>query len=261
MRRMIRRGEASPGRFAGAGRFRAGNGLDRDRQARETRVMKTLHPMQVLRIPVVIAMLLGVSGLSAQTREEDTGPTYTDQGELNLPEHYREWVYLSSGFDMSYNPMMRMGHHMFDNVFVYRRFQETGTWPDKTVLVMEVRGATGKGSINRLGQYQSTEQMGLEVHVKDEGRFPGRWAFFGFDGGKSAQMIPATAGCYTCHQAHGAVDTTFVQFYPTLIPLAGALGTLSKNYLKDEGSSVSTERRAILGTPAPHPPAVTPPPN
>ena len=58
-------------------------------------------------------------------------PVYTDDGRLVLPEDYRTWVYLSSGFDMSYNPAMRMGHHMFDNVFVepgaYKAFIETGT--------------------------------------------------------------------------------------------------------------------------------------
>jgi aspartate oxidase len=32
------------------------------------------------------------------------------------------------------------------------------------------------------------------------------------------------------------VDTTFVQFYPTLLPLARKKGTLSKEYLKDEGA-------------------------
>ena len=26
--------------------------------------------------------------------------------------------------------------------------------------------------------------------------------------------------CYSCHEQHGAVDTTFVQFYPTLIDAA-----------------------------------------
>jgi hypothetical protein len=36
-------------------------------------------------------------------------------------------IYLTTGFDMSYNPALRMGHHMFDNVFVnpeaYRSFR------------------------------------------------------------------------------------------------------------------------------------------
>src|SRR6267154_231396 len=164
-------------------------------------------------------------------------PEYTSDAQLKFPEHYREWVYLTSGFDMSYNPAMQMGHHMFDNVFVnpeaYKAFVETGTWPDKTMMVLEVRGAQDKGSINKSGNYQGTELMGMEVHVKDEGRFAGKWAFFGFDDGKTAKMTPTTASCYTCHAEHAAVDTTFVQFYPTLLPIAKAKGTLSSAYLKE----------------------------
>src|ERR1700678_2466686 len=110
-------------------------------------------------------------------------PQYTSAGELQRPEHYREWVYLTSGFDMSYNPPMQMeGHHMFDNVFVnpaaYQTFLKTGTWPDHTILVLEEREGRGKGSINQSGNYQGALR-GLEVHVKDEARFPGKWAFFG----------------------------------------------------------------------------------
>jgi hypothetical protein len=154
---------------------------------------------------------------------------YTSDARLKFPERYREWVYLTSGFDMSYNPAMQMGdHHMFDNVFVnpeaYKAFLDTGTWPDKTMLVLEVRGAAGKGSINQKGNYQETV-MGLEVHVKDEARFPGKWAFFSFDNEKTAKMIPTSADCYSCHSAHAAVDTTFVQFYPTLLPIAKSKGT------------------------------------
>ena len=166
-----------------------------------------------------------------------SGPEYTSDAQLKLPEHYREWVYLTSGFDMSYNPAMQMGdHHMFDNVFVnpeaYKAFLDTGTWPDKTMLVLEVRGAAGKGSINQKGNYQESV-MGLEVHVKDEARFPGKWAFFGFDNEKTAKMIPASADCYSCHAAHAAVDTTFVQFYPTLLPIAKSKGTFTAAYEKE----------------------------
>jgi hypothetical protein len=168
--------------------------------------------------------------------EQTSGPAgttteYARDGQMKLPENYRQWVYLSTGFDMSYNPAMQMGHHMFDNVFVnpeaYKAFLNTGSWPDKTTFVLEVRGAVGKGSINEKGNYQSTEMMGLETHVKDESRFPGKWAFFAFGNAKSAKMIPTSADCYSCHSAHGAVDTTFVQFYPTLLPIARSKGTLS----------------------------------
>jgi hypothetical protein len=156
--------------------------------------------------------------------------------QLAFPDHYREWVYLSTGFDMSYKPASQMGHHMFDNVFVnpeaYQQFVKTGVWPDKTMLVLEVRGAEGRGSINQQGDYQGSEVMGMEVHLKDEARIPGKWAFFAFDNGKTAKMIPVSADCYSCHAAHGAVETTFVQFYPTLLPIAKERGTLSDTYQK-----------------------------
>jgi hypothetical protein len=167
-------------------------------------------------------------------------PVYVD-GKLQLPADYREWIYLSTGFDMSYNPLARAGHDMFDNVFVdrasWRAFQETGTWPDKTMLVLEARGAEGKGVLNKAGHYQSTGLMGLEVHVKDEARFPGKWAFFVFgDDGKPATMVPPAAECYACHAAHGAVDSTFVQFYPTLLPLAESKGTTSAAWRQESAS-------------------------
>jgi len=171
-----------------------------------------------------------------------SAPEYTSDSQLKFPEHYREWVYLTSGFDMSYTPPAKMAghHHMFDNVFVnpeaYKAFVETGTWPDKTMLVLEARGAEGKGSINQQGNYQGTDVMGREVHVKDESRFPGKWAFFGFDDGKTGKMFPLSANCYSCHAEHAAVDTTFVQFYPTLLPIAKSKGTLAGSYQKEIGA-------------------------
>ncbi len=178
--------------------------------------------------------LLCSVALSASTATPASTPVYTEDGRLALPEGYREWVYLSSGFDMAYRAQARSGHHMFDNVFVepsaYKAFLESGMWPDKTMLILEVRGAEDKGSINKLGHYQDTEVMGLEVHLKDASHFPEGWAFFGFDGTQPAKMIPRTADCYSCHARHAALDNTFVQFYPTLLPIATAKGTLSAAY-------------------------------
>ena len=168
------------------------------------------------------------------------GPAYAANGDMLPPASYREWVYLSSGIDMSYSPKADMADHsMFDNVFVnpeaYRSFKATGTWPDKTVMVLEVREARSKGSINQKGHFQGTDVMGFEVHVKDTSRFQGGWGFFDFDAPtKNGTLIPQGAPCYTCHAAHAAVDTTFVQFYPTLFPLAQKKGTLSAAFVKEE---------------------------
>jgi hypothetical protein len=179
---------------------------------------------------VVALALLPWTLADAQMIAAGNAPVYTDRGELVPPSRYREWIYLSTGMNMSYLKRAKgMSHDMFSNVFVnpeaYHEFLRTGTWPDKTMLVLEVRGATNKGSINQKGFYQNGEIMGLEVHVKDTARFHGGWAFFGDSDGKPAPQVPYTADCYACHREHAAVDTTFVQFYPTLLEVARKMGT------------------------------------
>ena len=184
----------------------------------------------------------------ARSKKESGGnsPVYTTDGDLKFPTQYREWVYLTSGVDMSYSPNMNMDHSMFDNVFVnpeaYRAFLQTGTWPDKTMLVLEGRMAGTKGSINKTGHFQTGEIMGREVHLKDEARFPGKWAFFNSDDGVTGNLLPREMDCYSCHEQHGAVDTTFVQFYPTLLEIAKAKRTLAAGYLKQEAEDTSVEK-------------------
>jgi len=200
---------------------------------RDTMAMHTAKKFSI----IAAATLLAWIALAQTASTTKSSPEYTRDGELRLPANYREWVYLSSGFDMSYNPAIQMDHHMFDNVFVnpeaWRAFAASGRWPDQTMLVLEVRGAESKGSINQRGNFQGAV-MGLEVHVKDQARFSGKWAFFGFPSGTTtAKIIPQTENCYSCHSDHGALDTTFVQFYPTLLPIAKEKGTLSTAYQKE----------------------------
>ena len=141
------------------------------------------------------------------------------------PENYREWIDLSSGLGMTYgvvDPAQNAARQRFDNVFVtpqaYKAFLQTGTWPDKTMFILEVRSSTTKGSINKGGHYQEGV-VALEAHVKDEARFPNKWAFFDLGtSAPAAKPLAANSRCQTCHAEHGAVDQTFVQFYPTLSP-------------------------------------------
>lgn len=182
------------------------------------------------------------SGVTIATRAQPlttVGPTYTADGRLDFPKTYRKWVYLSSGLDMSYLANATPGMSTFGNVFVnpeaYESFVQNGTWPDKTVLVLEVRRAERNSSINKSGHFQSGI-VHTEAHVKDAASFGGGWAFFGFNDEAPAAMIPRTANCYSCHQGNGAVDTTFVQFYPTLLPIARSKKTLSASYLAEETS-------------------------
>ena len=141
-------------------------------------------------------------------------------------------------------PPTQMGdHHMFDNVFVnpaaYQAFTKTRTWPDKTMLVLEQRRAQGKGSINQKGNYQGTSDGTSRYMSRTKRVFQVNGLSLGLaTGARPPKMIPTSTDCYSCHAAHAAVDTTFVQFYPTLLPIATSKGPLSAAYLKENASTV-----------------------
>jgi hypothetical protein len=171
------------------------------------------------------------------------GPTYTASGALIRPADFREWVFVTSGLGMTYNqPAPRTDSGQagaartpnFTNVYVnpssYRAFMKTGQWPDKTMFILEVRAAVSEGSINKGGHFQSNLVV-IEASVKDEARFPGKWAYFDFgrDMKTQAAALPRTERCYACHTDNGAVDNTFVQFYPTLLEVATKMGTVKPN--------------------------------
>jgi hypothetical protein len=158
---------------------------------------------------------------------------------LVRPEGYREWMYLSSGLGMNYSPTPG-SHEMFTNVFVpqwaYRAFLVSGKWPDQTWFVLEERDQQTKGSINRAGHFQ-TDLTGLGVEVKDEKRFPDKWGYFGFQGDEKTAAVNPKENCWVCHENNAAVEHTFVQFYPTLRPIAQKFGTY-----RERGEAAETSR-------------------
>jgi len=167
-------------------------------------------------------------------------PQYDAEQNLVFPADYREWIFLTSGLDMAYAPEKLPSGHVFENVFVpqwaYKTFRQTGTWPDKTMLIMERRTGATNVSINVQGAVQTQDVQGFLVHVKDVKRYAdGGWMFFMFDAPDRPGKRPddVKTACIACHVAHGAVDTTFVQFYPTLLPIATAHGTLSPSYVAE----------------------------
>jgi hypothetical protein len=188
--------------------------------------------------------MLAVAGADAPTvlAQGNAVLTYSPDGRLVFPKDYRNWVYLSSGMNMSYAADAATRPNRFENVFVNREaqsaFLKTGKWPDKTIFLLEIRAAEQNGSINKNGFFQAGAVTNMEAHVKDS-RFKGGWGFFAFEGEAPARLIPQTAECYSCHEAHGATDTTFVQFYPTLLPIAVEKKTLSSGYQADEAATKS----------------------
>jgi cytochrome c553 len=186
-----------------------------------------------LKITILLGTLVLISLGAASLRVSEAGSPaallqYTNGDELVRPEGYREWVFLSSGLRLSSNTSPVEGA-TFTNVFVdpsaYHQFLATGSWPDKTVLVEEKRTASNKGSLDKASQFQ-TDLTGLAVQVKDAARFPDSWGYFSFDSSQKTAKANAKARCGQCHHDGGAVDSTYVQFYPTLKPVAQLFGTL-----------------------------------
>lgn len=185
-----------------------------------------------------------LAGGASQAQAPKGAAVFGADGKLEFPKDYRSWVFLSSGMDMSYSAEAQAaaaGNHVFDNVFVdrasYAHFLQTGAWPEGAVFVLEIRRGSGQGSINKGGQFQ-TQRLATEIHVKDR-RFKSGWAFYNFRGeGTPGVEFPQNSACNQCHEANAAVDTTFVQFYPTLLPVATEKKTLSEAYVAAEKVAV-----------------------
>jgi hypothetical protein len=114
----------------------------------------------------------------------------------------------------------------------------SGTWPDKTMFILELRRAEDGVSIDNAGRTPGAV-VAIEAAVKDLQRFTGDaasngWGYFTFGGPSglrdSAAVLPTSAACYACHAANTAVDNTFVQFYPTLFEVAQRRGTVKTTY-------------------------------
>jgi hypothetical protein len=179
----------------------------------------------------VLALTAAFILLAAAPDGKMPKPQYDDKGQLMRPADYREWIFLSAGYGMNYSPEPG-GHEMFTNVFVqrwaYNEFLSSGKWPEQSMFVIDERDAASRSSINQKGHYQ-TDLMGLAVEVKDSARNPEKWAYYGFDAeGKTAGAMPKGNGCWSCHEAHAAVEHSFVQFYPTLKVVAKKFGTYNE---------------------------------
>jgi Cytochrome P460 len=168
--------------------------------------------------------------LAAAPEEKSPKPQYDGKGNLVRPGDYRDWEFLSTGYGMNYSPAPD-SHDLFTNVFVqrwaYEEFLNSGKWPEQSIFVIDERDAQSNASINKKGHLQ-TDLTGLAIEVKDSTRNPGKWAYYAFEAtAKTAETMPKET-CWSCHEHHAAVEHTFVQFYPTLKPVAKNFGTYSE---------------------------------
>jgi hypothetical protein len=188
----------------------------------------------------VTAIVIAASVLADTSTPPPEGmvqPAYDNAGALIRPEGYREWIFVGSSLGLSYskpNPDQvgpGIFHHIYIQPQAYKHYTETGTFPEKTMLVMENYTAGSKEDntakeltkdkeeFENLNGHFEDQRTGVEVALKDSERFEDSWAYFNFStrAGLLAAAKPfPKAACWDCHNAHAAVDNVFVQFYPIL---------------------------------------------
>lgn len=164
-------------------------------------------------------------------------PAYDDQGRLIRPEGYRNWVFVGSSLGLDYSKPIEgqypagVFHHVYMQPEAVKHYQETGTFPEKTMLVMENYTAgtkdentakeltKGKEEFENLNGHFSDARVGVEVALKDSVQSPDTWTYYAFS--SRAGLLPAAKAfpkqaCWECHNKHAAVDNVFLQFYPIL---------------------------------------------
>ena len=170
----------------------------------------------------VLALIVAAAAIVA-SQESMFQPRFEAGDKLVRPQGYREWMFVGSNLNMGYTDGSTPKESRFHNIYIqpeaYREYAATGKFPDKTVLVMEQIAAGTNASINKRGQFED-RPIGIEVALKDEKRFAGKWAYFNFIGSNGAALAEAKPfpkeACWNCHNQHAAVDNVFVQFYPVL---------------------------------------------
>jgi hypothetical protein len=188
-----------------------------------------------------LASALGFLTLAADLPAKHR-PRYTADGLLEVPKDFRTWVFVGADLSPEYkssgaaaktpapNGDQKPGkkddafHNIYINPESYEAFVRTGSFPDPTILMMEIFRAEDKdaGGVLSGGQVEG-KRISLSAAVKDGNRPGGGvpWAYYSFEQDKpSGAFKPAEAfpdaSCYDCHLKHASKDNVWVQFYPAL---------------------------------------------
>jgi hypothetical protein len=175
--------------------------------------------MRLLLVTIALA-IVPVPWMDDPPRQSGQGPNF-EGAALVRPEGYHSWPLVGASLGLS-NTETPQGsgpgafHRVYINPSSYEAFGRTGTFPDGTMFVLELYAAREKTAPAKAGYFEGP-RVGLEASVKDRRRFSSGWAYFGFENGAraTATALPEER-CHSCHVAHAARDSVFVQFYPTL---------------------------------------------
>jgi hypothetical protein len=186
--------------------------------------MRRMHA-RILRLIGMAAFSLIASNVWLAAQQPQLPPVRYAGAAAAIPD-YSTWVFMGAGMFPSAD---NVAPPRFSNIFVnpeaYAVYRDTGTWPDRTVIISEKRGGiTTRPVTTGAGWGQTGDPLGFELEIKDAAR--GGWMYYTAAASQTAaQPVAKQSDCVTCHREHAAVDSTFVQFYPRLIDAAKRHGT------------------------------------
>ena len=156
---------------------------------------------------LLLAMLCSAS-LLASEKSTRMGFDAIKKNELLLPSNYRNWVALApKALGMPKHSNKRVVSKLYVDPSSYEQFAKTGSWPNKTVIVMELltNKAPVKGQCN---------VMGLEAAVKDGASFADPWTYYGivYSREKEQQTVEPIA----CVDCDNPADSMLTMAFPTL---------------------------------------------
>jgi Cytochrome P460 len=202
---------------------------------------------------IILVCVLGLAVLLWQGQphaQQPSKPQYDSGGQLLLPQGFETWIFAGSNLGLGYakgvtavtqgesrRPAEQNYHNVYINPIGYSQYLATGTFPEGTMLVMDVYEAaqteissTARPSVLNAGTFNGKRRR-IEVAVKDANR-PNRrddpqhlsvqaWAYYAFDFVAPGHLQPGAgrfddSACYACHVDHAGDENVWVQFYPTL---------------------------------------------
>jgi len=183
-------------------------------------------------VAAITAGLAATGDVVAEGSASIGAATFNPQGELVLPENFREWVFIGAPLTPHGLNDGKAGfpeyHHVYVNPDAFAVYQRTGEFPDGTVIAKELvllqKGDFKDGSkLAPSGRgFFAGEFQGMDVMVKDSKRFKdtNAWGFFNFGHHsppylKAATPAPAES-CASCHSANAGKDMVFKVNYPVL---------------------------------------------
>jgi len=166
--------------------------------------------------------------------EAPAEPQYNKRGELKRPIGYERWVFVGANVGLEYKEdaddvepakekkPVKLGdfHNVYINPEAFDHYVRTGTFPEKTVLVLDSYKSEEREPKSIVSEGLAPgRQTGLAVAVKNSARPDGGssdWAYYDFGLDRTTAKAFPDNKCYDCHIQHASDDNVWVQFYPIL---------------------------------------------